>query len=283
MKRLALLLSMLFVLSPAFSFQKKRGKEKADLTVVSFNIRFGTPGDGINKWSNRRSLVFNVFKKYKGAIIATQEALIRQIDELTKEIPKMGAVYRTRHEDETGGESMAIFYDKKTWEALEDETFWFSDTPEVPGSRSWGNSLPRMTTVAIFQNKLSGKKVRIINTHLDHRSQNSREKSMELILSKIQNYDETIPSIVVGDLNAEPDDPILEPLAQWFNDSYTGPAIEGCTYHKWDGGRHCERIDYIFYPKESGFELIESGIDRFKKGVRFPSDHFPVFAKFKLN
>ncbi len=281
MKRIALLLSLLFTVHFAYSFQKK-GKQKADLTVVSFNIRYGTPGDGINKWSNRKSLIFNVFKKYKGSIIATQEALIRQIDELKKEIPKMGVVYRTRHEDDESGESMALFYDKKLWKALSDETFWFSDTPEVPGSRSWGNTLPRITTVAVFESKVTGKKIRILNTHLDHRSQNSREKSIDLILTKIKNYDPSIPTIVLGDLNAEPDDPIIKKLESEFIDSYTGPAIEGCTFHKWDGGRHCERIDYIFYPKQ-GFELLDSGIDRFKKSGRFPSDHFPIFAKFKLN
>jgi len=137
---------------------------------------------------------------------------LRQIDELKDEIPKMGVVYRTRHEDDESGESMAIFYDKKTWNALDEETFWFSDTPEVPGSRSWGNSLPRITTVAIFESKINEKKIRIVNTHLDHRSENSREKSIELILSKIKNYDPSIPTIIVGDLNAAPDDPIIKKL-----------------------------------------------------------------------
>jgi len=282
MKRFSLFLCLLFICQFAFSFQKRK-KEKADLTIVSFNIRYGTPGDGINIWKNRKSLIFNVFKKYKGGIIATQEALLRQIDELKKEIPKMGVVYRTRQEDDESGESMAIFYDKKTWKALEDETFWFSDTPSAPGSKSWGNSLPRITTVAVFENKISNKKVRIINTHLDHRSENSREKSIELILSKLKSYDASIPTVLVGDFNAEPDDPILAKLSPLFEDSYTGPAIEGCTFHKWDGGRHCERIDYIFYPKNSGFKLLSSGIDRYKKSGRFPSDHFPVFARFKLN
>ena len=84
-------------------------------------------------------------------------------------------------------------------------------------------------------------------------------------------------------MNAEPDDPILKKLEAQFEDSYTGPAIEGCTFHKWDGGRHCERIDYIFYPKNSGFQLLDSGIDRYTKSGRFPSDHFPVYAKFKIN
>ena len=283
MKRLSLLLCFLLLCHLAFPFQKKRGKVKPDLTVVSFNIRYGTPGDGINIWKNRKSLIFNIFKKYKTGIIATQEALRRQIDELKVEIPKMGVVYRTRQEDDASGESMAIFYDKKLWEAVEDETFWFSDTPEVPGSRSWGNSLPRITTVAVFKSKTTGKKIRILNTHLDHRSQNSREKSVDLILSKIDNYDASIPTIIVGDFNVLPDDPILKSIRAKYEDTYTGLPIEGCTFHKWDGGRHCQRVDYIFFPKNSGIELLDSGIDRYSKGGRFPSDHFPVFAKFKLN
>jgi mRNA deadenylase 3'-5' endonuclease subunit Ccr4 len=119
MKRFGLLLCLLFLCLPAHSFQRK-GKVKSDLTVVSFNFRYGTPGDGINIWKNRKSLIFNVFKKYKGGIIATQESLLRQIDELKEEIPKMGVVYRTRHEDDASGESMAIFYDKKTWKPIDE-------------------------------------------------------------------------------------------------------------------------------------------------------------------
>ncbi len=283
MKRAALLLCLLFISQCVYPFQKKKGKDKPDITVVSFNIRYGTPGDGINVWKKRKSLIFNIFKKYRGGIIATQEALIRQIEELNKEIPRMGAVYRTRHEDDRSGESMAIFYDKATWKLLEDETFWFSNTPDTPGSRSWGNTLPRMTTTAIFENKNTKKKVRVMNTHLDHRSVNSREKSIDLILKKLQEYDETIPTVLVGDFNMEPDDPHLDKIREWFEDSYTGPPVEGCTFHRWDGGRHCERIDYVFYPKASGFELLSSGIDRYQKAGRFPSDHYPVYARFKMN
>ena len=283
MKRLSLIICLLIIGHLAYPFQRRGKKVQSDLTVVSFNIRYGTPGDGINIWNNRKSLIFNIFKKYKGSIIATQEALLRQIDELKEEIPKMDVVYRTRHGDDESGESMAIFYDRKLWKVLDEETFWFSDTPEVPASRSWGNTLPRITTVAVFESKLDGKKIRILNTHLDHRSENSREKSIDLILSKIENYDPSIPTIIVGDLNAQPDDPLLDKIAANFSDSYTGPAVEGCTFHKWDGGRHCDRIDYIFYPKDSGLKLLDSGVDRYSKNGRYPSDHFPIFAKFNFN
>ena len=67
-----------------------------DFQVTSFNIRYGTPGDGENKWKSRRDRVFHIFKKYREGIIATQEALPLQIDEILNEVSQLDVVFRSR-------------------------------------------------------------------------------------------------------------------------------------------------------------------------------------------
>ncbi len=251
--------------------------------VVSFNIRYGTPGDGENKWKSRRDRVFSIFKKYKEGIIATQEALPLQIDEILEEVPQLDVVYRSRTEKDKAGESNAIFYNKKIWRVVNHETFWLSETPEKPASKSWGNSLPRISTQVIFQHRTSGKTIKILNTHLDRSSNNSRVRSVELILRTLMTETDATPTVLLGDFNAEFDDDIIVRIKEFFKDAFTGNELEGCTFHGWNGGSHCPRVDYIFYAESQRLNLKNFKIDQWKSKQLYPSDHYPLVATFDLN
>ena len=251
--------------------------------MVSFNIRYGTPGDGENKWKSRRSRVMTIFNKYKDGIIATQEALPLQIDEILDEVSQFDVVFRSRTVEEKKGESNAIFFNKKVWKLVENETFWFSDTPSEPATRSWGNTLPRIATIAILEYKSSGKKIRLLNAHLDHRSDYSRQRSVELLLRKLMTEVEPMPTIMLGDFNETPEGENIARIEEYFTDTYSGDELEGCTYHNWNGGSHCDRIDYIFYQKSEELKLLNFTIDRWKNKYFYPSDHYPIVAKFSFN
>ncbi len=262
-------------------FQYKASAQES-VKVVSFNIRYGTPGDGDNKWKNRKNRVFSIFKKYKDGIIATQEALPLQIEQILKETPQLDVVYRSRTKEDKKGESNAIFYNKQKWKLISNETFWFSDTPQVPASKGWGNTLPRISTLAVFESKSSGKRIKLLNTHLDRASGNSRIRSIELILRTLMTEVEPMPTVLLGDFNAEFDNEIILRLKKFFNDAYTGPDLEGCTYHGWNGGSHCPRIDYIFYNSSEGLSLLDFKIDKWRQKRLYPSDHYPLVATFEL-
>lgn len=261
----------------------ERAIAQETVDVVSFNIRYGTPGDGQNKWKSRRDRVFSIFKKYREGIIATQEALPLQIDEILDEVPQLGVVYRSRTKENGDGESNAIFYNKEEWSVVSHETFWLSNTPNKPASKSWGNTLPRISTLVIFKNNTSGKRLRIMNTHLDRGSNNSRVRSVELILRNLMTEAEEMPTVLLGDFNVRVEDEIIVRLKEFFKDTYSGNELEGCTYHGWNGGKHCSRIDYIFYDESEGLSFIDFKIDRWKSKQLYPSDHYPLVATFKLN
>lgn len=274
--RFILILSIIFL--PMFS----QSIAAQEFQVVSFNIRYGTPGDGENKWKSRRDRVMTIFKKYKDGIIATQEALPLQVDEVLDEVSQLDVVFRSRTIEDRGGETNAVFYNKKIWKVAENETFWFSDTPSEPASKSWGNTLPRIATLVILENRNSGKKVRLLNAHFDHRSDYSRQRSTELLLRKLMTEVEPMPTILLGDFNEEPDGDNIKRIKEYFVDAYSGSDLEGCTYHNWNGGSHCPRIDYIFYHNSEGLKLKEFTIDKWKNKIFFPSDHYPIVATFSL-
>ena len=52
------------------------------------------------------------------------------------------------------------------------------------------------------------------------------------------------------------------------------------TRHDWTAERTGEKIDYVFVP--SFAEVLEADILYDNAAGRYPSDHYPVFARFRL-
>ncbi|HEX7086759.1 MAG TPA: endonuclease/exonuclease/phosphatase family protein, partial [Vicinamibacterales bacterium] len=177
----------------------------APLTVMSFNIRYGTANDGDNRWELRRDLLFDVLREEDADIIGLQEALHFQIQEIVAAVPAYASVGVGRDDGKEKGEHSAILFRKERLRVLDSGTFWFSDTPEVPGSTSWGNRITRICTWARFADERGGS-FYVFNLHLDHESQPSRERSVQLLAQRIRGRAVTgDPVIVTGDFNVGED------------------------------------------------------------------------------
>ncbi|MGH8223340.1 MAG: endonuclease/exonuclease/phosphatase family protein [Woeseiaceae bacterium] len=258
--------------------------------VMSFNIRYGTADDGDNAWPRRKDLVYDVIRERNSDFVGLQEALRFQIDGIREVVPGYGEVGVGRDDGRQGGEYSAILYRLDRWRTVHSGTFWLSDTPDVPGSMSWGNEFPRLATWARFVEKTSGRSVWVINTHFDHRSQPSREKSAALLASRIADREPDDPVIVTGDFNAGEDNPAITYLTNGRSRSPIRLVDTFRVLHRETGGigtfsgfegrRDGPRIDYVFVAPEA--QVQEAGIVREQRDGRYPSDHFPVYAKIVL-
>jgi endonuclease/exonuclease/phosphatase family metal-dependent hydrolase len=258
--------------------------------VLSFNIRYGTADDGTNSWPHRVTLVFDVIRRQDSDFIGLQEALRFQIDAIREELPEYDEVGVGRDDGKMAGEYAAILYRSARWRAVDSGTLWLSDTPDVPGSMTWGNEITRIATWARFVERATGRALWLFNTHFDHISQPSREKSAELLASRIANRGTPDPVIVTGDFNAGEANPailylknatkrspvtlvdtfrVLHPDAQPVG---TGGGFEGL--------RDGPKIDYVF--AEPDAQVRKAGIIRDHRDDRYPSDHFPVYAEITL-
>ncbi len=197
--------------SPTSGLQAPPAPAAAPLTVMTFNIRYGTANDGENHWTRRRELLFEVLRTADADLIGLQEALRFQIDEILAAVPGYGVVGVGRDDGKAAGEMSAILFRTSRFHVAESGTFWFSDTPEAPGSKSWGNRITRIASWARFIDR-DGRGFYHFNLHLDHESQPSREQSVQLLLQRIRSRsgrDE--PVIVTGDFNVGEGNPALEP------------------------------------------------------------------------
>jgi len=151
--------------------------DKPELLVMTFNIRYGTADDGENSWDKRKDLVFDVLRRNDPDVVGLQEALRSQLDDIRAALPQYGEIGVGRDDGKTAGEYSAILYKKDRLTVAESGTFWLSDTPETCGSITWGNACTRVCTWGWFVQKQAGKPFYIFNTHMDHVSQYSRERS----------------------------------------------------------------------------------------------------------
>lgn len=274
-------LSSLFAMLLAMPLQ---AKDDSTLTVMSFNLRYGTANDGENSWPNRDHLVKRVFEHRDADIVGVQEALAFQLDEITTEFPHYAVIGVGRDDAMTAGEYSAILYRADRFIVDSSGTFWLSDTPETVASTSWGNSIPRISTWARLIDRYSGKAVYVFNTHFDHRSQESREKSSQLIRDRIAKRAHDDPVVLMGDFNAGESNPAItsineSDLIHTYRALHPDQAAVG-TFNAFTGKSDGEMIDHIFVAP--GVKILGADIDRTNDNGRYPSDHNPVWATVEL-
>lgn len=255
-----------------------------DVTVMTFNIRYGTARDGENAWEHRRDALLTTIADAQPDILGLQEALRFQLDEIGAAFPAYLELGVGRDDGITAGEYSALLIRRDRFTVESSGTFWLSDTPEAPGSMSWGNRIPRVCTWAALTDRRSGRRIAVFNTHLDHESQPSRERSTALIVERIDAPAAGLPVLVLGDFNAGEDNAALAPLrSAGFLDTYRvvdpDPAGDG-TFGAFQGDSTGAKIDYIL--ARGGWTVLAADILRRRSGSRDPSDHFPVVARLRV-
>ena len=260
------------------------------LRVMTYNIRFDNPADGVNAWPNRKELVASVIRYHKADIIGVQEALEHQIQDLMELLPGYDWVGVGRNEDE-GGEFSAILYRSSVVTVKAAQTFWLSESPDEPGSQSWDSSLPRIATWAHFVTSSEERELFVLNTHFDHRGEQARLESAHLIKEQTSRLANGLPVIVMGDLNATSEQPPLAllsdtplPDGRSLHDGFVhsiaphhGPASTWTGFTKIEADR---RIDYIFASEDLPIHYHAILTDKLED--RYPSDHLPVLVEVGL-
>jgi endonuclease/exonuclease/phosphatase family metal-dependent hydrolase len=258
------------------------------LKVMTFNIRYGTAPDGENHWTLRRSFLFDVVREQDADVIGLQEALDSQIREIVEAVPSYAVVGVGRDDGMTKGEYSAILVRKDRFHVAEAGTFWFSDTPSVPGSTSWGNRITRICTWARLVDR-DGTPIWVFNVHLDHQSQPSRERSAELLRRRIEARSfPAEPVVVTGDFNAGEENAAVAAMiaGKAFVDTFRVVHPEETQVVTFNGFKLVEegaggaKIDYVFV--QPGTDVLSAEIVRTSRDGRYPSDHFPVTARIRL-
>lgn len=263
----------------------------AALHVMSYNIRFdhGTAGPGHpDHWPARAPLLGRLLRLEQPTLLGVQEALHHQLPVLLRALPAGYAMVGYGRTGGSTGEHSPIVYDARRLELLEWNQFWLSDTPELIGSVTWGNDVPRIVTWGRFRDRSAGAELVLVNTHFDHDSELARDRSATAVVELVRSFRPRTPTVVTGDFNAdaggsgayatlvgsgvladtwETAERRLTPPWGTFPD-YAPPVLDG------------RRIDWVL--AGPGVRVLRAGINPACFDGRWPSDHAPVQALVAL-
>lgn len=256
-----------------------------NLKLMTYNIRLDVASDGENAWPVRKDFFTSQIQFYEPDIMGIQEAMPNQVIDIEKSLLQYNQVGLGR-EGKGKGESSNIFYKKEKFNVIETNTFWLSDTPDLI-SRGWDAACHRVCTFALFNEINKDRKFWVFNTHLDHIGEQARAKGLELILSKIDQFNvNNYPVVLMGDFNLEPNDKTILEVKKQMHDTrevtLSKPFGPVGTFNNFEFNTPVtKRIDYIFISKKSKLEVKKYGVLSDSKDLKYPSDHFPVYVEFK--
>lgn len=253
------------------------------LRVLTLNIRYDEPRDGANRWEHRREAVAALIES-EVDLAGLQEALASQVADLRARLPDFDFESRGREIQPERGEACPVLWRRSRYERLAGGTFWLSDSPEQPGSRTWGNTLPRICTWVELRDRADGRPLRLYNVHLDNASPPARARGLDLARQHADAWTEGI-ALLVGDFNEPPSAPApaaLRASPTWADAWPIDAEAQGGTFNGWRAAPPYPRIDYIFYRRADDLTVISATSPRTRTPTTggWISDHFPVIVHF---
>ena len=246
-----------------------QGAEKSNvLRVLCYNIHYGQGMDG--EYNIKR--LAEVIKKVKPDLVALQEVDVH--------VKRSGRVHQAQKLSELTG--MKVRFGPT--QHYEGGLFGNAVLTNLPildvmiQPLPYTESTPKKTTypraaIAVKVRAPNGTVIRFISTHFQHNVAKDREAEAEAINKHFAKQNDNMPTILAGDMNAQPGSkPINTLLKKWEN------AIDKEASPSAPSPKPSSRIDYIFYRSKEQLRFSEAKVI----AEKMASDHRPVFAKFEL-
>jgi len=257
------------------------------MRILTCNIRCPSISDGENNWPYRKGICADVVRAQSADIICFQEMWAEQFFHLRNMLPEFecfGIV------DEPCGRNPmnSIFYRAAVFTVVSAGGYWLSQTPHVPGSKSWDSHCVRLANWLRLEDRGSRQEFRVINTHLDHVSQLARERQAQLIVEDAHAYPGEYAQILTGDMNCISGNRAMVVFtAGGWQDTYAtihGTENPDNTYHGFLGSDFQEAIGKIDWILTTGrTRVLDAEVIKDTRNGRFPSDHYFVSADVCLD
>jgi len=257
----------------------------AMIKIMSFNIRYGLANDGENHWNNRKRLALARIQAFGPDLLGLQECRDdSQADFVRLNLPDYHflGIHRGGPGD-TALEMAPLLFRQSAFRILDTGCFWLSETPEVPGSMSWGSAYPRTVTWARLACQPTGAVLTYVNTHFDFEPPAAIDGNAKVLRHWLNQIRPQTPLIVTGDFNADKESNAYRLLTDdgGLIDTFRQIHPHGedeATFHAFGRPEPDEMtaIDWILVSNH--FRVLDAQIDHTRIGSLFPSDHYPVTA-----
>ncbi|XP_050424607.1 nocturnin-like [Adelges cooleyi] len=192
-----------------------------------------------------------------------------------------------------GPDGCAIFYNSLKYELLAKHELVYSHSAEGSFSR-------QVALLIVLQNKSSLNKLCVATTHLKSMTGKDNEflrnQQGEELLKFVTQHASGCPTVISGDFNAEPTEPVYTTMIsdpQLSLKSAYNISNKEVEFTTWKIRGRCEikrTIDYIFYT--TNYLTVSSTVDMPSEeligknripSINYPSDHFSLITDFFIN
>ena len=211
-RRILIITGVLLSLAGTAEAGKKAESDDGIHRVMTCNIRItGLEADAPypeRVWENRRDLCVETILSRRPDIICLQEAIYDSYAYLKEKLrgyapygfagPEMDPYTEGYH---FIGKNV-IFFRRDRYEFASAGCYWLSETPLVGGSCSWNTTRARHCNWVRLRDKRSGRELRVLDVHLDHKSDEARREQIRMVMDECAQYAPDFPQILCGDFNA---------------------------------------------------------------------------------
>lgn len=278
---LSFLMNLVFWIPVNHKVDSVPEKSATATRVVSFNVRCAN--DLYGSVNVRSRFLISLMRAYAPDSFGVQEATEKWMKILGKKLGDTYAYVGEFRDQEKGTEASAVFYLKDKFNLLDSGTIWLSDTPEEKYTKYEESGCTRIATWATLENKETGAIYTHINTHLDHVSDEARDKQVQVLKNKITELEkEDYPVICTGDFNLSEGTEVYYNMTEKLADSkyLAKETDDGLTYHNYGEYTEGEPIDFIFVPEDMTVNRYRV-MDEMIKGM-FISDHYGICVDVEI-
>jgi endonuclease/exonuclease/phosphatase family metal-dependent hydrolase len=271
-------------------------KSQSPARVMSCNIRVtGLPEDEVDgrRWEERRDVCVEIIRSHNPDIICMQEVMYDSYDYMRERFADYFAFGFKGPEMDPYTEGYhyiaknVIFFRRDRYDLESAGCYWLSDEPLIGGSVAWNTARARHCNWVRLRDRVTGAELRVLDTHLDHKSDEARNRQTKMILEECGQYAVDLPQIICGDFNSRINSAPIEYMreAKWEEayEAVHGPGEVGYTAHGFKGmeyNRNSGRIDFIFM--RGKVQPVAAEVIRDHIGGVYPSDHYFVMSDFVI-
>lgn len=297
-RRILILTGVLLSLAGTAEARKKAKYDDGIHRVMTCNIRItGLPADEKDglRWDDRKEAMIESIRKYDPDIIMMQEVIYDSYAYCKEQFadyfpfgfegPEMDPYTEGYH---FIGKNV-IFFRRDRYEFVSAGCYWLSLDPVIGGSMSWDTNRARHCNWARIIDKKTGKQIRLLDLHLDHKVDEAKVNQAKLVVREAAQYADSFPQILCGDFNSKKNSPQVRHFIEngWhdaYDELHEGKEF-GYTAHAFKGDDRPYkpahgRIDYIMTKGGAKARSCEVLKDR-PRGI-WPSDHYFMLAEIEI-
>ncbi len=256
------------------------------IKVVTFNARSvyfdkDNSYDGIRSFVFRAGFIYDKIHSEMPDIILFQEFRKEHLVIMQRLLCEYEFIGHFRNAD-YDGEGVYTAVKKNRIQVLGFDSYWLSPTPYVAGSRYENQSdCPRTCLTVKVRDIENGMVFRVLNTHLDHISDEARILGIKQILNCAcdETDEDNIPFILGGDFNAAPESDTIKYCSEFDRIKLFDITKNiDVTFHDW--GKRKAKIDYIYVTAKFADRVKYVYTWDDEVYGMYLSDHYPVCVEF---